>query len=123
MWISHAEIASIIKNSWAERTFCTPMYSMQTKLKRLKADLKHWNYHSFGMIHRRVKDALTYVQQLETTQGASCIEFCDARDMYGDELRREVVLLRSNSRQTWLKHGDRDSSFFSVCIRDNRNKN
>ena len=95
------------------------------KLRRLKDTLKGWNISVFGFLKNQIKakyDRLVDIQKdlAEGLNGVSRLDEFEARKEYSCMLGRESAFYRQKNRASWLKDGDRNTSFFhkSIKVRD-----
>ncbi|KAF5194214.1 hypothetical protein FRX31_016198 [Thalictrum thalictroides] len=56
-WISHPQFSQVVRNSWNQDLIAPPLIKVEEKLKRLKADLKQWNWNVFGKLECNIKKA------------------------------------------------------------------
>ncbi|XP_019433520.1 PREDICTED: uncharacterized protein LOC109340312, partial [Lupinus angustifolius] len=57
----------LIKEDWHTNVIGCPMFILIQKLKRLKKELKHWNYNVFGNIHQMVKMAKANMDTIQSS--------------------------------------------------------
>ncbi|XP_057803315.1 uncharacterized protein LOC131018618 [Salvia miltiorrhiza] len=124
MWTEHPEFSDLVTSSWTGTTAAScPIYTVMSKLKRLRKDITAWNRTVFGNVDRLV---------METQQELLLIQEQIAQDGYTEELfNREVAaqatvnvhlsrknsLLQQKSRVKWLHDGDRNTAFFHNMLR------
>ncbi|KAL8140802.1 LOW QUALITY PROTEIN: hypothetical protein V2J09_006823 [Rumex salicifolius] len=105
-WMSHPDFNIVLALNWEIDCHAS------VALAHLQPKLLEWNKHSFGNITER-KNKL--IDELEDAQLQSEMETM---------LHQEEILWLQKSRETWLKEGDKNTSFFhaSTIIRRKRNK-
>ena len=102
---------------------------MTEKLKGLKGKLKVWNKEVFSNVGTRKVEALLRGgcwDNLEKERELSLEEFeerAKARDDYKRWSLLEEVSWRHNSRELWLKEGDRNTGFFHKMANSHRRRN
>ena len=65
-WADHPDFLGLVKEVWESDVHGTPMYRLTRKLKRVKAILKAFNFHSFGKLRERVVDARETLNQAQS---------------------------------------------------------
>ncbi|XP_019435293.1 PREDICTED: uncharacterized protein LOC109341779 [Lupinus angustifolius] len=118
MWLQNTDCKRLIKDSGQSELIGCPMFILSQKLKRLKKELKHWNYNVFGNIHHMVKMATTnlnYIQKNINDMGVD-EALLDHEAIAQSELLRalsvEEVFWKEKARINWHIDGDRNTSFF-----------
>ena len=85
------------------------MYRLTQKLKRVKASLKAFNFHSFGKLCERVVEARKTLEQAQTavlnnpTDPVLLDNERKCLKMYHDLAYAEQGFLKQKSRVQWLK--------------------
>ena len=128
-WANHPAFLGLVKEAWESEVHRTPMYRLACKLKRVKATLKAFNFHSFGKLRERVEDARESLNQAQSAllNSSSDPMLIDNEKkylkIYHDLAYAEEGFLKQKSRVQWLKLGDQNTSFFhkSVKARNARN--
>ena len=62
-WADHPAFLELVKEAWESDVHGTPMYILTRKLKRVKATLKAFNFHSFGKLREHVEVARETLNQ------------------------------------------------------------
>ena len=93
-------------------------FILSKKLKEIKILLKSWNKDYFGRLEANKKLALSQVEawdRLEEVRDMSMEEIKaknGAKDAFKNWATLEEIHWRQKSMETWLREGDRDTSFF-----------
>lgn len=125
MWFTHTGFRDIVEISWNKSCSEDPMFRLQTKLKRLKFEIKKWNWEIFGDIHQNVqqaKDRLKEAEEFFDTHSTkeNDATLCKAQKELETRLMREELYWRDKARQDWLKAGDKNTSYFLSCVKERR---
>ncbi|GAA0145059.1 hypothetical protein LIER_42839 [Lithospermum erythrorhizon] len=64
MWLQHENFKRVVADSWSVPIYREPMYVLWHKLKRLKANLKHWTKNTFGNIFSQIEQDEDTVMRL-----------------------------------------------------------
>ncbi|XP_019465320.1 PREDICTED: uncharacterized protein LOC109363510 [Lupinus angustifolius] len=118
MWMKHPDCSRVIDEAWKEEIVGCPMFILSEKLKRLKVNLKNWNWDVFGNSHHRVQEALSTVENIQ-----SCINNDGPNEDFLDQkgiaqlnllkaLNMEEYFWKENNRINCHMSGDRNTSFF-----------
>ena len=128
-WADHPTFLQLVKDAWNCEVFGTPMYRLTRKLKRVKAALKAFNFHSFAKLHDRVVDAKENLKQAQLAllnnpydtllveNEKKCLK------AFHDLAYAEEGFLKQKSRIQWLKLGDQNTSFFHKAIKSRNARN
>ena len=122
-WLKHPSFKDLLASSWKNDI------NTRAALKDLRYKLKKWNREVFGDVQVR-KDKLLKV--IKVTQ--SLVDQQPSNELLEEEtlllkeldvvLEQEEVIWFQKSREKWIDHGDRNTSFFhtSTVIRRRRNR-
>jgi hypothetical protein len=108
----------VVHNSWNETVIGCPMYILNTKLKRLKEELKVWNRETFGNIHDYVRVAELHLhdiqQQIHTNGHSDHLMNLEknAQCELDKALDKQDLFWKEKSRTTWHSDGDRNTTYF-----------
>ncbi|PWA90824.1 reverse transcriptase domain, Reverse transcriptase zinc-binding domain protein [Artemisia annua] len=106
-----------------------PDQMLNSKLKKLKKDLKEWNHNNKSLENN---ETITLTKQLETLDA-----IIDQRDYTDDEIAlwtetkdklqaielSKTLDLQQKSRSKWVKNGDENTAFFHSFINSRKAKN
>ncbi|KAL8516739.1 hypothetical protein ACS0TY_015123 [Phlomoides rotata] len=118
-WTLDIRFSSLVHSSWTQPLRASdPVSLVVRKLRHLKAELRVWNKEVFGLISNKIvatKQVLSEVQ-------AQVYSLGDSDELFSKEieatvelnliLNQEQLIFAQKNRATWLKDGDRNTSFF-----------
>ncbi|CAM8982799.1 unnamed protein product [Rhodiola kirilowii] len=122
MWVRHADFKNVVRRSWSSQGNETPI---SEKLHKCMHDLCKWGSDTFGNVKRKIKELKDRISQVRkgvrteetATREASLMEELD------EWMEREELWWRQRSRAEWLKHGDRNTSYFHARASHRRRRN
>ncbi|XP_004301904.1 PREDICTED: uncharacterized protein LOC101292910 [Fragaria vesca subsp. vesca] len=110
MWLEHEQFKDFVYNCWsATNSLSCPLSSIQHKLRVLRKALRIWNWVVFGDVHRRVKEDLKALEDIQNeiaSSGGSEADFAKETELQAnlnDSLR---LVRRCRSSVTVLRDGD-----------------
>ncbi|XP_042964784.1 uncharacterized protein LOC122299013 [Carya illinoinensis] len=117
MWESHANFRDCVSRSWVVESGGVGMNRLARKLKTLKCALRAWNKNVFGLTIENIKALEDRVEALEESLQEGFNEEIDLELMISKlELdtwvQREETHLAQQAKQSWLKSGEANVSFF-----------
>jgi hypothetical protein len=66
MWLKAEGFADLVRGWWESYSISgTPSFVFASKLKALKADLKHWNENQFGHVSLKKKQMMADLRELD----------------------------------------------------------
>lgn len=127
-WTEHPSFMQNIQNWWTQATIRSDniMYIIQQKLKTINTNLKQWKKDTFGDIiqaKRELEVKMVNLQQTLITDGPNEEQNTQESIMqsqWEERLKQEKLLWRQKSRVQWLKHRERNTSFFHNSTIQNR---
>eukprot|EP00253_Pinus_taeda_P031168 PITA_31168 len=130
-WIDHPTFMQNIESWWTQTSVKSDniMYIFQQKLKIIKAKLKCWNKNTFGNIFqakKELEEKMADLQQTMIKDGPNkerLAQESNLQKQWEDRLIQEEQLWKQKSRVQWLKHGERNTSFFHKSTIQHRANN
>lgn len=118
-WTTHEDFRGIVEKAWSTGR------CMEDKINETRKALKHWNINSSGNIHkkkRRLEARLQGIQcVMDSRRNASLIKLeSKLRKELEDVLYQEELLWFQQSKEEWIKSGDRNTKFYHAATRVRR---
>ncbi|CAA7027588.1 unnamed protein product [Microthlaspi erraticum] len=121
--MSHASFKELLSASW------DPNIDTRRALSKLESVLKKWNKEVFGDVQARkdklVKDLKEVQEEIEHHQSDLLLQReAELQKEFDTVLEQEELIWFQKSREKWVAHGDRNTTFFhtSTVIRRRRNR-
>ncbi|XP_058746335.1 uncharacterized protein LOC131619230 [Vicia villosa] len=131
-WLKHDNFLLFAKTEWQK---CVVNgikdFILSEKLKSLKTSLRIWNKEVFGWIDLKVEGCVEYLNAMDNLLfdniigniGLLTYERHKVVSEFWKHMDIKESFLRKNSRKTWLKEGDRNTSYFHNAMKvRNRHK-
>ncbi|CAA7036129.1 unnamed protein product [Microthlaspi erraticum] len=122
-WLSHESFKDLISASWDKNI------DTRQALRKLESVLRKWNREVFGDVQRRKEAILKRIQEVQEELEHHQPDVLLRRE---DELVKELdavleqeeMIWFQKSREKWMAHGDRNTTFFhtSTIVRRRRNR-
>lgn len=118
----------MVQQTWNETVADPPNLRIAEKLRRLKKNLKSWNWNTFDDLKVRIENSQRKIRGLEDQIQIQWKDLAEGELVTcKTELKQllcwEVELLYQKTRAKWLQDGDRNTSFFHVVTQERRRRN
>ena len=125
MWSRDPKCGAVIKQAWNSEVYGSHAFILCRKQFHTTIALKKWNKDVFGHCQTKIKELNYRIEKLQLHDMAEQNAKHEAvlQGELNEWLKRNEILWRQKSRETWLKDGDKNSKFFclSTVIRCKRN--
>lgn len=129
LWNQIPTARDIVKHAWSQHVEGSPIFIWESKLKQTRQALKTWaktNYKEPEAAKKDIKQNLEKIQRSIEAEGLTQQARQKEIRLYAElsqTVRAEEIKWRLKSRQTWLREGDKNTSYFhkQATIRKARN--
>ncbi|XP_020270846.1 uncharacterized protein LOC109846036 [Asparagus officinalis] len=129
MWTKHADFLPTVSHIWLSQINGFHMYSVCTKLKRLKGALKSLNRRHFCNISEQVIRAKIEMEKIQKKLQDDPLNptfICQERKsiaLYNKLLDHEISFYQQKAITAWSIQGDRNTALFHSAIKANMHNN
>ena len=114
IWLKEGTCTEVVKEAWGRGESKDSVFLLFSCLAKCRASLSSWNKISFGHVGKKLAALQARLEVIECNRGSAVtmeeIEY--TRREINKLLEAEEVMWRQRSRISWLKHGDKNTSFF-----------
>ena len=125
MWLKDEACVGVIEEAWDRGLHMGPIAPLSSCLEECRRSLSAWNNNSFGHVGKKLAMLQARLEGWEGMGGASVTlkEIECTRTEINTLLDSEEIMWRQRSRISWLKHGDKNTSFFHTKASSRYNRN
>ncbi|CAM8896820.1 unnamed protein product [Rhodiola kirilowii] len=122
MWLRHGDFKGLVKDVWRAQPGDS---SLMEKLQNCMTSLKQWGAAEFGNVKEKVKNLKERLQELRKCPRSDNVVSDELRcsNELDEWMEREELYWRQRSRAEWLKHGDRNTSYFHAKASQRKKRN
>jgi hypothetical protein len=117
MWLRDQDHFQVVKDSWQRYNT-----NITTSLSRTLNELHNQGKTKFGCISKRIQQTKSDLQTLNSQNNVDPMPAIKEKEL-DDLLQREELWWSQRSRAMWLKHGDKNTSYFHQKANQRRKKN
>ncbi|CAN0886591.1 Transposon TX1 uncharacterized 149 kDa protein [Linum grandiflorum] len=122
-WLSNPEVMEIVSSSWAEPVEGSHMFTLHTKLKRLRHSLHSWSRNGTSNYAWKIQQLRSSIDHLRNISPPPWNEISTLEEELSASCAHEAAYWRIKSRNDWILPGDRNTSFFHCTTIINRHFN
>ncbi|XP_026458909.1 uncharacterized protein LOC113359504 [Papaver somniferum] len=123
VWKSHPDFLKVITQSWGQCLEGNPIFVFMSKMKRMKRDLKEWNWLVFGDVNKKLKQIedevmKTTAESDEYPSNTTLLnKLITVRGQQEILLQQQKEIIQQKSRVRWLKDGASNSRYFHIHMK------
>ena len=126
MWVTDPECGNTVSRAWSHQ--CengTPMFTVASKLKRCKKDLKKWSKAHFGNVKKQIQQTKEMLWKAEErlVKENNYEEVLRLKSELNVLLDKEEQMWHQRSRVQWIKSGDKNTRFFHGTATNRKRQN
>ena len=125
MWLKDEACVRVVEDAWDRGMNKDSFSPLSSCLDECRLSLSAWNNNSFGHVGKKLVTLQARLEVLEGMRGsyATLEEIECTRTEINNLLDTEEIMWRHRSRICWLKHGDKNISFFHTKASSRYNRN
>ena len=125
MWLKDEACVGVVEDAWDRGMNKDSFSPLSSCLDECRLSLSAWNNNSFGHVGKKLVTLQARLEVLEGMRGsyATLEEIKCTRTEINNLLDTEEIMWRHRSRICWLKHGDKNTSFFHTKASSRYNRN
>ncbi|XP_023890148.2 uncharacterized protein LOC112002224 [Quercus suber] len=114
MWINDESCSPVVEEAWAKGMARAPISPYSCCLEECRSALASWNSSTFGHVGKKIANLQRSLQDLESQKDNNHLleEIEDTRRELNKLLDMEEAMWHQRTHISWLKQGDRNTSFF-----------